>query len=233
MCFSPESWALRVGVLATLVFGLLLFVIFYNHDSDEDTVPNGEDSDTESVDFSRACLPFLRESVRLAELKAKEMNESITAVEKKSFQLVVFCIALFGYLLATSEFKDHWYEAIRLIALILLFVSAVLCFKAEDLRELGTMGFKPTACEDCLESGDSVEPMLRALLEQYNDNIQLAYITQKDKAKCLEWAKYFLLGGVAFVLGWLIAENVYLFLKQSPSPPCLSGTMPHCWQGAD
>lgn len=226
---------MKVGVLATLVFGLLLFMVFYNHDGNEEDVPNGEDSDPESVDFSRAGLPFLRESVRLAELKAKEMNEAITAVEKKSFQLVVFCIALFGYLLATSEFKAHWYEAIRLIALIFLFVSAVFCFKAEDLRVLGTMGFKPAVCAYHWksENDDSMESMLRDLLKQYNNNILLAFKTQNDKAKYLEWAKYLLICGIAFALGWLIAENIFLALKQSPAPHCLSSTMTCCWQGAD
>lgn len=154
----------------------------------------------------------LRESARLAELRIKELSDAVTTVEKKSIQLIALCLALLGYLAVNHG--DSAYAIIKLPALVSLFIAGFWGFKAAYLGTHGTMGFNPDSFARCInKGGDASCEVLHCVLKKYQKAIEQINETQKSKVRDVKKAKPFLVIGISFTLGWLIADYLYMALR--------------------
>ena len=150
---------------------------------------------------------YLKEALRLAELRLEEQNTTLTLQEKKAALVVTLCIAIIGYLLsftgdikALPEVLDHifktkigdlWTSLIfKITPSLILACAMVRSIRSLNLMDFGTRGASPGySMSDYF--GHDLNKLAKGLLEDYNDRIkknqEMLDHKQKEMIKARKW----------------------------------------------
>lgn len=202
-----EITATLVGALVAVVLTCVLFRAFPKSNAPKNTNPPAEIGDDKELENSG----HLPEGVRLAELRIKELDDAVMTVEKKAVQLIILCVALLGYL-ASNRLELHLYALLKILAFASLFVSGVYGFMTTDLGKHKSAGLSPVRFLYAIEK-DGYEKMLVILMGTYQKAIEQKLETQEGKAERLRRAKPWIIFGVACLMGWLVADNLFAYLS--------------------
>ena len=203
--------ALVVGIVCAIVTGVALFGWFRRTEKDA--------PDLFSPDYVFITDPeHLRESVRLAELKIKEINEATATLEKKAVLLITLCALLLTYL-GAQEYANAAYEFIKGAAFVFLTISAVIAAKAVEFGRQGAAGLNPEIFAHYAKNYNdrALELAHRYLLDKYQSIINKADNMHKEKSKIFRNAKVFLIIGFSLALAWIIADFSAAFGAAMPA----------------
>lgn len=150
---------------------------------------------------------YLKEALRLAELRLEEQNITLSLQEKKAALIVTLCIAVIGYLLTftgdigkvpvtmdnlfRTELGELWTSLIFKILPSLFLAFAMLhSIQSLSVADLGTRGASPGySMNDYF--GRNLNKLAKGLLEDYNDRIRnnqdMLEYKKKEMAKARIW----------------------------------------------
>ncbi len=111
---------------------------------------------------------YLREAVRLAELRMTEYARIYNEYERRAVLLITFCVALIGYLLS-GEWAE-WTAAVKFLAIFCLMSAAWKGLRIFSFSELGVRGIHPNTLADPVFGGRE-KAMLEYVRGQYAERI--------------------------------------------------------------
>ena len=127
---------------------------------------------------------YLKEALRLAELRLEEQHITLTTQGKKAVLIATLCIAFIGYLLAFTGAIGETYSILgwniplkftnllifKILPCLPLAMAMLYSIQALDLEDLGTRGATPEYTLDEYFKHDLYQLMI-VLLEDYNERI--------------------------------------------------------------
>ena len=149
-------------------------------------------------------LDYLKEALRLAELRLEEQNITLSTQGKKAVMIATLCIALIGYLLAFTGGVGEIYTVpgwnippkytnlfiFKILPSLPLAMAMLFSIQALDLEDLGTRGATPEYTLDEYFKHDLYQLMI-VLLEDYNERIyenqKILEVKNKEMVKARNW----------------------------------------------
>ena len=127
---------------------------------------------------------YLKEALRLAELRLEEQNTTLSTQGKKAVLIATLCIAFIGYLLAFTGGVGETYTVFgwhippkyanllvfKILPSLPLAMAMLFSIQALDLEDLGTRGATPEYTLDEYFKHNLYQLMM-VLLEDYNERI--------------------------------------------------------------
>ena len=164
---------------------------------------------------------YLKEALRLAELRMEEQNITLTTHGKKAVLIVTLCIAFIGYLLAFTGGVGETYTifcwnipskyANLLIFKILpsspLAMAMLYSIQALDLEDLGTRGASPDYTLN-LYFKRNLYQLAKELLDDYNERIKQNEKILDTKNREMEKARNWLFLGIPLAIILVIVREV-------------------------
>ena len=160
---------------------------------------------------------YLKEALRLAELRLEEQNVTLTLQEKKAVLIATLSIAFIVYLLAFTGESGEAYTILgrkiplkptnffifKILPSCLFVMSMIHSINALDLTKLGTRGASPNYALDDYFNHDLYE-LRNGLLEDYNERVEknekILEVKDKQLRKARNWLFYGIQLAIVLVL---------------------------------
>ncbi len=147
---------------------------------------------------------YLKEALRLAELRLEEQNITLSKLENKAVLIATLCIVLIGYLLAFTGGLEETYSIkswnipskhanlliFKILPCLPLAVAMLYSIQSLNLVNLGTRGASPGySLNDYF--GRNLNRLAKGLLEDYDDrikkNIEMLEAKYEEMKKARNW----------------------------------------------
>ena len=159
---------------------------------------------------------YLKESLRLAELRLEEQSITLTLQEKKAALIATLCIAFIGYLLTftgdigeASTILDRLFKTklgelwtlliFKILPSLPLAFAMLHSIQSLNLVDLGTRGASPGYTLDNYFERD-LNKLAEELLEDYNDRIKVNQEMLVSKNKEMRNARNWLFIGIPLAI---------------------------------
>ncbi|MDE0286353.1 MAG: hypothetical protein OXI88_23185 [Gammaproteobacteria bacterium] len=174
---------------------------------------------------------YLKEALRLAELRLEEQNTTLTLQEKKAALVVTLCIAIIGYLLTftgdiqtvpvildylfKTKFGDLWTSLIfKILPSLILAFAMVHSIRSLNLMDLGTRGASPGySMSDYFER--DLNNLAKGLLEDYHERIIENQDMLEHKKKEMKSARKWLFIGIPVAIVLVATREMLLAVEPS------------------
>lgn len=190
------------GGYAVFIRGRRTPISFY-----QETAPLPSPEMGEIKEFS---ADFLRELVRLAEERMRELEQASRVYERKAMLMVSLSFAVLGYFSSNISAVEVSPGVWSVIVYLSFGLVAVLGVKAIDFAPYEPRGQHPTVVRDFFTrpaSGDEMNWMLYHLLDSYRKRIDNNTKTNFGKFRNLHFAKYLLALGAGGIPGMLLSSS--------------------------
>lgn len=167
---------------------------------------------------------YLKEAVRLAELRLEEQNIALTLQEKKSALIATFCIVIIGYLLTftgdieqVSRTLDYLFRTklgelwplliFKIIPSSVLALAMLYSIRSLNLADIGIRGAPPEYTLDNYFKRN-LNKLAKELLENYNDRIKENQEMLETKNEEMRKARNWLFIGTPLAVILVIAREL-------------------------
>ena len=151
---------------------------------------------------------YLREAVRLAELRMSEQNSLERDYERKAVLMITFCVVIAGYL-----FAGNWagWAVLKILPIAFLAVAVWKGVRTFEFKEFGAQGIHPETSAELFELNYNTDLLREYALVEYEDRLNRNGRYLNRRAERLEFAKPYFYTGLIFSLCVALAEKLLPF----------------------
>ena len=153
---------------------------------------------------------YLREAVRLAELRMTEYARIYNEYERRAVLLITFCVALIGYLLS-GEWAE-WTAAVKFLAIFCLMSAAWKGLRIFSFSEFGVQGIHPNTVANPIFGGRA-DVLLEYVRGEYAERIDQNAKNLHSRSRFLDSAKRWFYAGLTTTAAIVLAEKLRIMIS--------------------
>ena len=148
---------------------------------------------------------YLREAVRLAELRMSEHSRLQIGNERRAALLITFCVVLMGYLLG-GDWTGWW--GMKCLPFLFLTAAAMQGIWILEPTEFGLQGMHPAVSAIYKDNGDKLPEYIQKIYgEKIGKNGRALTLQSKYLERARIWLYWGLLGTIVVALSDMVAMH--------------------------
>ncbi|MGI9306435.1 MAG: hypothetical protein ACR2P5_03930 [Gammaproteobacteria bacterium] len=155
---------------------------------------------------------YLREAIRLVELRLEQQQKSSDENQRKAALLITFCVAVIGYLYAEQPDESGVYLplalwwTVKVILAVILGAAVFYGLQVVDIKKWGVSGADPAYVDS--RFGWDFNQMAEELLDGYKECFDINKGNLEKKVKKLKIARNLGILGITLSLLWIVMERI-------------------------